>query len=326
MSRPRVSVIIVSYGTRDLTLAALESVYACSTEMALEAIVVDNASPDDSADAVEAHAPWATLIRSAQNGGFASGANQGAQAARGDWLLFLNSDARLDHGALPMMLKAAAGVEHPGAVGPRIEGPGGTERSVGRYYTAWRDLVRAFRLYRLFPRSATFDDLHVRRLPNVTTPVEWVSGACLLIRADAFRTLGGFDEAYFMYVEDMDLCYRLARAGYVNLYVPEAIVHHERGQSPRPDGRVLIEGGDAAEYFVAKAGMRYPLVLQRSLRLWLLASYMGSLSTRLVWQGLKGQDTTATRHLLRSARSSLFAQLRRAPGRETTPRSLRLER
>ncbi|HET9235350.1 MAG TPA: glycosyltransferase family 2 protein [Candidatus Eisenbacteria bacterium] len=326
MSRPLVSVIIVSYGTRDLTLAALESVSASNAEVPLEAIVVDNASPDDSADAVQARAPWATLIRSATNGGFATGANQGARVARGDWLLFLNSDARLGPGALPTLLNTAAAVERPGALGPRIEGPEGTERSVGRYYGPWRDVVRAFRLYRLFPRFATFDDLHVRRLPTVTTPVDWVSGACLLIRRDVFRELGGFDEAYFMYVEDMDLCYRLAKAGYVNLYAPDAIAHHERGKSPRSDGRVLIEGGDASEYFVAKMGMRYPLLLQRSLRSWLLASYMGSLGTRLVLQRLRGQDTEDTRRLLRTAKSSLSALLRQPPRRATPPRSLRLER
>ena len=326
MSAPRVSVIIVSYGTRDLTLAALESVASCTPEVSIEAIVVDNASPDDSAEAVETHARWATLIRSPVNGGFAKGANLGAQVASGEWLLFLNSDARLGPGALRTLLEAGGAVEQPGALGPRIQGPGGIEHSVGRYYGPWRDTVRAFRLYRLFPRSATFDDLHLRRLPDVTTPVEWVSGACLLIRRDVFRDMGGFDEAYFMYVEDMDLCYRLARRGYTNLYVPEALVHHDGGQSPRPSGRILIEGGDAAEYFVAKTGMRYPLLLQRSLRLWLLASYMGSLTGRLVWQRLRGQDTGGTRHQLGSAKGSLAALLRLPPRRATAPRSLRMER
>jgi GT2 family glycosyltransferase len=152
-----------------------------------------------------------------------------------------------------------------------------------------------------------FDDVHVRRLPKATSEVEWITGACFLIRRDVFETVQGFDEAYFMYVEDMDLCYRLRQAGYTNLYVPEAVAYHERGRSPRSDRRVVIEGGQAPEYFVKKTGMRYPLGLQRTLRWWLLTTYMGTLSVRLAAQRLRGQDSSPTRQLIEECRRSLRA-------------------
>ena len=325
MSAPLVSVIIVSYGTRDLTLAALDSVKLLEQETPLEAIVVDNASPDDSADAIAARAPWATLVRSPKNRGFASGANLGARLARGTWLLFLNSDARLVPGTLPRMLEAAGRLDRPGAMGPRLIGPQGTESSVGRFYGPWRDTVRAFRLYRIFPGWNLFEDVHVRRLPSVTTEVEWITGACLLIRRDVFEGMQGFDEAYFMYVEDMDLCYRLRHDGRINLYVPEAIAYHERGQSPRSDRRVVIEGGQAPEYFVRKTGMRYPRTLQRTLRWWLLVSYLATLSVRLLMQQWRGQDTAPTRQLVQECRRSLRALVER-PTQEAEPEgSVRLE-
>ena len=311
MSRPVVSVIIVSYGTRDLTLAALESVRNRRHEVDLAVVVVDNASPDDSADAVEREHPWATLVRAEENGGFAAGANLGARAAVGEWLLFLNSDARLMDQAITRLLAAARSLTHPGAVAPRVEGPGGTERSVGRYYGPWRDFVRAFHLYRLFPRWGRFDDVHVRRLPRKTAPVEWVSGACLLVRRDVFEEIGGFDEAYFLYVEDMDLCYRLGRAGRTNLYVPAAVIHHAGTSSPRSDSKVFAEGGDAAEIFVRNAGMRYPVAFQRSLRAVTLLGWMGILGSRVLRQRLRGQSTEATRasfHLCWRSLAAVFSQ------------------
>lgn len=315
MNQPLVSVVIVSYGTRDLTLAALRSVRERQGEVSLEAVVVDNASPDDSAEEVEREHPWAKLVRAQQNRGFAAGANLGAQNAGGDWLLFLNSDARLTDQAITKLLAAARSVDRPGAVGPRIEGPDGSERSVGRYYGPWRDFVRAFHLYRLFPGWRLFEDVHLRRLPRETTAVDWVTGACLLVQRDTFETTGGFDESYFLYVEDMDLCYRLARAGRTNLYVPDAVVHHEGAQSPRPDGEVFAEGGQAAEIFVRKAGMRYPLALQRSLRAVTLLGWMGILGLRLLRQRLRHRSTDATRASFHLIRRSLAAIFTRTSGR-----------
>ena len=326
MIAPAVSVIVVSYGTRDLTLASLRSVRVREHEAPLEVVVVDNASPDDSADAVEREHPWATLVRARENRGFAAGANLGARNAAGEWLLFLNSDARLTDGALATLLGAGRAHPRPGALGPRIEGPDGQERSVGRFFGPWRDFVRAFHLFRLVPRSARFEEIHARRFPADTAPVEWLTGACLLVRRDVFEEVGGFDEAFFLYVEDMDLCYRLVRSGRTNLYVPSAIVIHEQGKSPKPINANLVEGGDAAEYFVRKHGIRYPVILQRTLRGITLAGWIGILAGRILRERLRGKSTAASRSMLARCGRSLTAIFRprstlrgTAPGRPTGP-------
>ena len=310
MTAPEVSVIIVSYGTRDLTLAALESVRGASERVALETVVVDNASPDDSAERIAETHPWVELIRSPENRGFAAGANLGAQRASGEWLLFLNSDARLLEDSVPNLLDAGRSMGTPGAVGPLLLGPDGPEASVGHFYGFRRDLAQFLRLGRLFPGIRALDGIFLGRLPEHREPVEWMSGACLLVRRDTFRSVGGFDEAYFMYVEDMDLCFRLRRAGYINLFAPDAVVRHELGASPR-EPRFLLEGGTGPEYFVRKFAIPYPWVLQRARRVLGLTLRLATLYARLLGRSLSGDPSPALRTRIASYRSTLIALLSR---------------
>jgi N-acetylglucosaminyl-diphospho-decaprenol L-rhamnosyltransferase len=312
MSDPLVSVIVVSYGTRDLTLSALDSLSETASEIPLEVIVVDNASPDDSAEAIAANHSWAHLIVSTENRGFGGGANLGAQMARGTWLLFFNSDARLPAGSLPRLLEIAGRLTDAGAIGPRLETPSGKpERSAGYFLGPWRDFVQAFRLNRLFGGHAPFEGVAINAGRGRPRRVDWVSGACLLVNRDLFHAVGDFDEAYFMYVEDMDLCFRLVRAGRKNYYVPEVIVHHELGQSrrrfPKP---ILIDGGGGPEYFVRKFGLWYPAPLQRTLRATNLLVWLCALELRRVRSRLAHKDTAEITYFTRVCRESLWALFR----------------
>ncbi len=140
--------------------------------------------------------------------------------------------------------------------------------------------------------------------------MEWISGACLLVRRDVFHSVGGFDEAYFMYVEDMDLCFRLRRAGCTNLFVPDAVVRHDLGASPRePD--FLLEGGTGPEYFVRKFDLPYPWILQRSRRVLGLALRVTALYANYLGRRLQGDPAPELRSRIGIYRNTLVTLLSR---------------
>lgn len=215
-------------------------------------VVVDNASTDGSLDALERRfggRPTLVLVRRATNGGFSVGCNDGLRelgwigggaAASGgapaagsgdDAVLFLNPDARCMPGALDALRNTLLSDARVGAVGGLLVGEDGREQGGARRLipTPWRAFVRAFGLWR-FNRwwPATFPDFHLLNAPLSTEPfaVEAVSGACLMVRRAAIDEVGAFDERYFMHCEDLDLCMRLNRAGWLVWFVPQARIWH----------------------------------------------------------------------------------------------------
>jgi GT2 family glycosyltransferase len=193
--------------------------------------VVDNDSPDD---AVETIADLQVEVeRSPRNGGFSYGCNLGA--ARGDapLLLFLNPDARLDAGALDALVAALDADPRVALAGPRIiEDDGELAWSQRRFPRLRSTFAQALFLHRLFPRATWTDEL-IRDRGAYERPgsPDWVSGACMLVRRDAYEAVGGFDERFFLYCEDTDLCKRLRDAGHTIGFEPAAEVHHVGGAS-----------------------------------------------------------------------------------------------
>jgi len=227
---PRCDVIVVSYNQRDRLLAGLASVPSAGTRL----IVVDNASVDDSAAAVRQRFPAADLLELERNVGFGAAVNRGA--ARGDapYILLLNNDARLQPAALET-LSAALQDPEVVAAGPLMLGPEGEcELSIDRTLSPWNEA--RFKLVGLLYRGGRGPiAASIRQRMSRSRPVRSLSGACMLLRRDAFERVGGFDERFFLYAEDVDLCLRLRQGGGKLLYVAEAVVEHDRGASSATD-------------------------------------------------------------------------------------------
>ena len=226
----RVTVIVVSWNTAELLDQCLASVAATTHGMHAEVIVVDNGSSDSSVAMVRERFPAARLIQNSTNVGFGCANNQAAASSRAPYLLLLNSDAVLLPQTLEKMLSLTA--SHPSAavVGARVLNP---DRSFQASHVCfpglWQQLLVVSGIGRLLIR---------RQYPSCdpgtavgSQPVDWVSGACMLVRTDAFAAVGGFDPAYFLYGEEMDLCFRLRQAGWEIWYEPNAVVIHHGGGS-----------------------------------------------------------------------------------------------
>jgi hypothetical protein len=237
----RVSAIVVSYNTREELRHCLDSLRA-HAGMPCQVVVVDNASTDGSADMVEKEFSEARLIRNRENVGFSRGNNQALREANGAYVLFLNSDAELTPGALPALARLLDTRPRLGAVGPRTVSADGTVQvSFGpalRPLAEWRQR----RLVRGVKRRDPAAVKEATERAAVEHAPEWVSASCLLARKEALDTVGGFDEGFFLYEEDVDLCRRLRRAGWGVAFTPAAQVIHHLGRSMQSDpGRAGLE-------------------------------------------------------------------------------------
>ncbi|MCL4871117.1 MAG: glycosyltransferase family 2 protein [Anaerolineae bacterium] len=229
------SLIIVSYNTRQLLDDCLETVFAAAPPPGgLDVWVVDNASHDGSPEMVAEKYPQVQLIRNAENVGFATANNQAGRLAQGRTILFLNSDTRLSPDALVKPLAYLD--EHPlvGGLTVRLVLPTGQldpDNHRG-FPTPWASLCHFTGLNRLFPNSPRFNQYFQSYQDfRQTHRIEVTAGSYLLMPMALYQELGGWDEQYFFYGEDIDLCYRINEAGYSIIYYPEVEVIHYKGAS-----------------------------------------------------------------------------------------------
>ncbi|HLZ29707.1 MAG TPA: glycosyltransferase family 2 protein [Chloroflexota bacterium] len=236
------SILILNYNTREHLRACLGSLLEeGSTSLSggpiqAEVIVVDNASSDGSADMVNDEFPWVALIRSAHNGGFANGNNQGLAHSRGTTILLLNPDTLMPAGGIARLLAALAAHPEAGIVGPRLLRPDGSMHLACRrsFPTPSTAFYRFSGLSQLFPRSPRFGRYNLTFVdPGVALEVDSVCGACMLIRRAVFERLGPLDERFFMYGEDLDWCLRTREAGWTVRYEPATVVQHQHGAASR---------------------------------------------------------------------------------------------
>jgi GT2 family glycosyltransferase len=233
-----VSVVIVSYNVREILDACLQSLHhaAAAFDGTVEVIVFDNASRDATVSLLRPRWPGVVWIASDRNLGFGTGCNRGAAVATQELLLFLNPDTLVREDTLRVMRDFFAATPNAGVAGCKIVNRDGSLQAASkRSFPSPR--VAAYKfigLGSLFPRSRVFGRYNLTYLDeNQTHEVDAVSGSFLCIRAEVFAEIGGFDEDFFMYGEDLDLCFRVKLTGRINYYHPATQVIHFKGESAK---------------------------------------------------------------------------------------------
>ncbi len=224
-----VSIVIVSFNAREHLERCLEAVAGGEHEV----VVVDNASEDGSPAVVRDRFPSAKLVELEENIGFGAANNVGMAAAGGEHFLLLNSDAWPVGDAIERLATFAATRPRAGIVGPRLQNPDGSlQRSVRGWPTTWRLATEYLFLRRLGRRTKALNAFYGAGFDHESVrDVEVVKGAVMLVRRQAYEATGGFDPDYFMYGEEMDLCYRVHQAGWDVVFDPEAEFVHIGGVS-----------------------------------------------------------------------------------------------
>jgi GT2 family glycosyltransferase len=233
----KVTVIIVNYNVKYFLEVCLHSVLRAADGLGVEVIVVDNNSVDSSCDMVREFFPSVTLIENKENTGFSRANNQGVAVARGEYILFLNPDTVMPE---DFFVKTTAYLDaHPeaGSLGPRlIDGKGQFAPDAKKSFPSLSvALFKTLGLGRVFKKSDYFNRYYAVHVgEHETAPVDVLSGCCMMVRKSAMEQAGGpFDEDYFMYCEDVDLSYRIEKAGFKNIYFPEVDLIHYKGESTR---------------------------------------------------------------------------------------------
>jgi GT2 family glycosyltransferase len=252
------SIIILNYNTKELTLSCLKSLFQEYKEQLenkqIEIILVDNNSSDDSLSHFRKLMPKIKLIESAENLGFGNGNNLGAIEASGEYLLFLNSDTEVKDDGFLKMTEFLKGDKKIGIIGGKLRNPDGSiQKSCGKFYNLINLKLMLLGLER-------FGIL--RFSPKQTQKVDWVSGASLMIKKDVFKEVGMFEKELFMYMEDQELCYKAGLKGFETYFYKDVeIVHKERGSSNKTFAIVNIYKGIKFFYKKNKPKWQYPIVV-----------------------------------------------------------------
>lgn len=296
---PPIRVVTVTYWPGDALAGFLRSLYV-ATKYPLSVVLADNGSGDGAPEAAAEEFPGVELVRTGGNIGYGAAANVGASArvgtasgdaAAGDeeWLVVANPDITWHPGSLDELLKAAERWPRGAAFGPAILTPAGDlypsargfpslSRGIGHAVFGW-----------WWPTNPWTRSYRRESGGPVESTAGWLSGSCLLLRREAFDEVGGFDPGYFMYFEDLDLCRRLADAGWQSVYVPSAVVEHTGAHSTKRTRTKMLRAHHASAYKYLAAqysGLRW-LPVRLVLRAGLAARYVLSLVVRGVGEGAK---------------------------------------
>ena len=232
-----VSVVLVSYNTRDLLLEAITSVIADDQRCTTEIIVVDNDSRDGSADAVSTMFPDVRLVKSPENVGFAAGVNLGLRNTHGRFVLLLNPDSRVKIGSIDALADYLDAHDNVGIVGPRVvDGAGRNQTSAWQFPSLVNLVLSGTYAYKLFPQSSVLNRERLAGAP-LAGRVDAVSGCAFMLRREVLEAIGPLDSSFFMYLEETDFCLRARMAGFETHFVPAGEVVHLGGKSSEQQPR-----------------------------------------------------------------------------------------
>lgn len=257
---PDLSVVVVSYNTRDLLRRCLAGVLAEADLLDLEVLVVDNASSDGSAAMVATEFPQVHLVASGENLGFAAANNLAFRRCRGRHVLMLNPDAVARRGSLARAVHRLDATPWVGAAGARILGPDGSlQPSARRFPSLLDEALTLTGLAARYPRSRFFGRFdRTWADPMQEASVDWVPGAFLVVRRDVLDEVGHFDEAFFLYYEEVDLCRRIRAAGHEIRYWPDLVVEHIGGASSKTQGSMTVSRkGSQLTLWRMRSGLLY---------------------------------------------------------------------
>jgi GT2 family glycosyltransferase len=281
-----ISIIIVSWNVRELLRGCLKAVNSeqstvnsrqsdtvhCS--LSTELLVVDNASRDSTVEMVRAEFPSAHVIANSANLGFTRANNQALAIAQGRYLFLLNPDTELKPGALQTLYEFAEQNPRAGIIGPQLfYGDGSHQSSRRRFPTLATAFLESTILQEWFPRNRVLTDYYLRDTrDDAIQPVDWINGAAMFVRRDVYDQIGGLDERFFMYSEELDWCYRAKRAGWEIVYLPTAqVIHYEGKSSAQAVAARDIHFNTSKIYFFRKTRGMF---VAQILRAFLLATFV----------------------------------------------------
>ncbi|OGV58954.1 MAG: hypothetical protein A2X49_16025 [Lentisphaerae bacterium GWF2_52_8] len=248
-----VSIIIVNWNSAAFVRKCVSSVGEHTRGLSVEIVVLDSGSFDGCGEMLAREFPHVRFIQSDKNLGFARGNNVAARQATGRFLIFLNPDTELRGPAVSKLFEAAASLPKAGVLGARLLNSDGTLQTscLQNFPTIANQILDADLLRKWFPRSRLWGTAPLYAEVSAPVEVEGISGACLMTPRTLFEQVGGFNEEYFMYYEDMDYCLKVHKAGWKSYYAPAAVVVHHGGQS---------SGGEHSKFssvMMAESGWRF---------------------------------------------------------------------
>jgi len=282
-----VSIVTISYNTRELLQRMLESVQKTVKQSKHEIIVVDNNSSDGSVEMIQESFPEVLLIANRMNLGFSKANNQGAGHARGELLLLLNPDTVVNENAIDQMVQFLRNEPQASAVGCKLLNEDGSlQRSCGLFPNLLIELFTRTLLNKLFPKSRLFN-MHKLSPSNysITREVDWATAACLLVRKKKFDAVSGFDENIFMFYDDVELCLRIRQQGWKIFFFPDASVYHYHGGSWKSRREIPIKQNIVnAIYYYRKHHGKTELAI---LHILLLLEIVLTFCVAVFWQALR---------------------------------------